>query len=343
MLLLIIYFVTRNSFLNSKEIGGQYLLMKSANKEIIPSVSQIDLYIKFNFDKYWNLALKRLKDRTEIKIDNEKYDIPSAHHPSYISDANIDLLYLYNQKMIKKGLAMCEFNPKTHRCGNNLVTLIENNRLLIKHPLEVEKNLNAIKKSDVRIYIEFVYSKFDNINTAYKHVHEKTFEILASILLSKTNNIKNRIYIYRVYVEHDKIINSNKPLINKRQIFIESFDKHSVFPDKFNSLVIPLTKKENGCNFDEYLYFETQNGITFDVQIEHSEGLDSHKTDLLIFLLENISNIQLITSYLKLMGYTMKNEKFNYELKGDESKTSLENSYAYNLKPNWFKKYIEIN
>lgn len=334
LLLSLILIIKNKSSKNIKESGGEYLLLKSYRKDrkdILPSVSQIDLYSKSLFDLHLEMALKRLRERTEININDTTYKISDSHYPSYISDANIDLLYLFYTNLIKNGIGVCEYNSKSGLCGNNLISSVHSNSFEIKNNSEIK--LPNLDSNNIQVYIEFVYSDLNDISEAYESIHNQTFKVLNEII-NDTNN--HKFYIYRFSVEYDYVC-KNYSLFENNEIIIKGLGNS--YAGKFKNLIIPLTLEENGCKFDEYLHFELINGKKFDIQIEHSEGLDNHKSDVLGFILRNFNDDSKINLYLEKLGYKMNNGKFDYELKG-LSNQKLEKSYIYSLNPVWFNKYL---
>lgn len=324
-----------------KESGGQYVSLANGSNKILPSVSQID-FLEKPFNYYFKNAIKRLQERTILKTKDTTFNVDSSHRPSYISDANIDLLYLYYQNLIESGVSVCELNSLKYDYGKNLVSEFD----LLNKPL-IKKNhaFQKINNENIQVYIEFVYSNINNIPKVYKKIHMITFEILEDIMKSNDNYKK---FIYRIHVDKDEV-NREEEKFKDENIII----KASYFENKFKTLIIPFTKKDNGCSFDEYLHFKATNGKTYDVQIEHSEALDNHKSDVLTFILRTTDSEELINKYLMELGYEIVDGKFRCKLKGEkfakmytgteEQNKWFKETYYYNLKPEWFNKYVLIN
>lgn len=323
-----------------KESGGQYVSLVNGSNKILPSVSQID-FLEKPFNYYFKNAIKRLRERTILETKDEIFNVKSSHRPSYISDANIDLLYLYYQNLIDSGVGVCELNSLTYDHKNNMVSELESNNYSIKK----QHTFQEINKENIQVYIEFVYSNINNIPKVYKKIHMKTFEILEDIM--KTND-NYKIFIYRIHVDKDEV-NREEEKFKDENIIIKVIHPEN----KFQTLIIPFTKKDSGCSFDEYLHFKATNGKTYDVQIEHSEALDNHKSDALTFILQTTDSEELINKYLMELGYEMVDGKFRCKLKGEkfvkmytgteEQNKWLKETYYYNLNPEWFDKYVLIN
>lgn len=323
-----------------KETGGEYLLLVNDSNETLPSVSQVD-FLEKPFNYYFKNAIKRLQERTILETKDEIFNVKSAHRPSYISDANIDLLYLYYQNLIVSGVGVCELNSLKYDYGNNLVSEFNLNKYSIKTKSDIPK----INNENIQVYIEFTYLDIINIPLAYKKIHKATFETLKEIM---NLDDKHRFFIYRFYIDNDEL-DKEKIKYKDKNIIIKANNPEN----KFKTLVIPSTKKSSGCSFDEYLHFKATNGKTYDVQIEHSEALDNHKSDILTFILRTTESEKLINKYLAKLGYEMVDGKFRCKLKGEEFSgiyigTEKQNkwfkeTYYYNLKPEWFNKYVLIN
>lgn len=323
-----------------KEIGGEYLLLVNKSNEMLPSVSQVD-FLEKPFNYYFKNAIKRLQERTILETKDEIFNVKSAHYPSFVSDANIDLLYLYYQNLIESGIGVCELNSLTYDHKNNLVSKFKSNKFSVKKDIQIQK----INNENIQVYIEFVYSDLNNIPLTYKRIHRVTFETLEEIMRTNGNHKK---FIYRFHVDEDEVY-EEKVKHRDKNIIIKASNPEN----KFKTLVIPSTQKDNGCNFDEYLHFKATNGKTYDVQIEHSEALDNHKSDVLTFILRTTESEDLINKYLMELGYEMIDGKFRCKLKGEKisgiyTGTEKQNkwfkeTYYYNLKPEWFDKYVLIN
>lgn len=323
-----------------KETGGEYLSFVNESNKIVPSVSQIDFLAK-PFNYYFKNAIKRLQERTILETKNATFNVDSSHRPSYISDANIDLLYLYYQNLIVSGVGVCELNSLSYKHGNNLVSEFNLNKYSIKTKSDIPK----INNENIQVYIEFTYLDIINIPLAYKKIHKATFETLKEIM---NLDDKHKFFIYRFYIDNDEL-DKEKLKHRDSNIIIKANNPEN----KFQTLVIPSTKKDSGCSFDEYLHFKDINGKTYDVQIEHSEALDNHKSDILTFILRITDSEDLINRYLTKLGYEMIDGKFRCKLKGEEfsgiyigtekQNKWLKETYYYNLNPKWFDKYILIN
>lgn len=324
-----------------KESGGQYVSLVNESNEILPSVSQVD-FLEKPFNYYFKNAIKRLQERTILETKDEIFNVKSSHYPSFVSDANIDLLYLYYQNLIESGIGVCELNSLTYKHGNSLVSKFKPNKISVKKVMAIPK----INDENIQVYIEFAYSNLNNIPLSYKKIHRTTFETLKEIIMTKADR---KIFIYRFHVDNDEICKMEVKHRDK-SIIIKGFKE---IEDRFKTLVIPLTKKDSGCKFDEYLHFKDINGKTYDVQIEHSEALDNHKSDILTFILRITDSEDLINRYLTKLGYEMIDGKFRCKLKcekfsgmytGKEVQNKwLKETYYYNLNPEWFDKYILIN
>lgn len=331
----------------NKESGGQYFQISYGKLKLVPSVSQLYLYNKSLYQYHLDNAVNELKNRSQIEINNLIFNISTLHRASYISDANIDLLYLYYKNLIHSGYGVCEYNflsssDKLPDCQNNLISVYENNEFSIKNKLDFE--LGKINNENIQVYIEFAYSNFNDISNAYHMIHLKTNEVFEEIIENQDNYKR---FIYRFQVDDNSI-----KLINKIYIQSDKLINSIQTNDKFTNIIIPETQANSGSNFDEFLHFESINGKIFDIQIEHSEGLDKHKSDILEFILRTTENETLINEILTNLGYVFENEKFKCILKSGTIKKYIgnlnqnkiiQNSFYYSLNKTWFEKYIMIN
>lgn len=156
--------------------------------------------------------------------------------------------------------------------------------------------VDLLKGSNIYVFIEFSYPgtmEKHLVIDMYSKIHRKTLQIMKMIIdnVEKSKNI-NQIYVIRILTS--KIDDNVLPFT------IYNYDDNlSVFTimqdfnpttgiTKFNTINIPSTK--DSFAMDEFLFVKsnsvkTTNEINYFVQIEHSEGMERHKSNIVEFIL----------------------------------------------------------
>lgn len=299
VVLLLLVLITRKVL-----IGGEYIKMKSGH---IYSLSQLVYDNKSHTSTI--LDVKR-ELRGHHKFGKTKYITEDQWDTSYtakiISDAFIDLLgiiEIWNYKL-KDAFAVCEMESgfvynrtNVPSFGNNIPSYFDNNGISFESPSKVYRMIDASKK----IFIEFTYSRIINCEYAYDTIHQMT-----KILLFNSCISKSPIQIFRVEVNEDGSIASiPRAIFNDDILEITMTEKA-----KYNKIVIPKTDSTFG--FDEYIAFETLDNELYSIQIEHSESKNSHKSNVLEFLISNTLNLDddTVIGYISKLGFKTSNGKF---------------------------------
>ena len=322
--------------------GGEYLKMRpitSKNNEhdITPSISQITiennwslimdaLTNKINanllFSSIVNKAAYDFGKRALEKIGRYQYTFISAssnqsylYLPKHISDACLDLFGIAAQGLIDEGFAGNECDNDGHIENGELYSTYSKDFGGIKYGFKHIDEWFIPKKRAInyKVFIEFVYDSIIIKDRAYVNVHMLTNAILKQIINSKD---KTPFYIFRYYVDGNGYVHtkSKRNQIKETDISIEISDyihENETLKSKFSTIIIPSTKGQ--FKRDEGLFF-TRNSEGYDVQIEHSEGLGAHKSNIVDFVVRNISDKDKVKQVLKTLGYRTKgtgdNEKF---------------------------------
>lgn len=157
------------------------------------------------------------------------------------------------------------------------------------------------------VYIEYCYQKrFADITNAYRNVHDDTVEFLHELVSSE--GMLPKIIIRRMFVDNDGNISKDKIKVSRSvHYIIYDFEKNNK-TGLFDALNIPKTSADEGLAFDEYLEIEYE-GRKFSVQVEHSESLDNHKSNILDFVvyttkfLESNDKLNVANEILSKLGY----------------------------------------
>lgn len=185
----------------------------------------------------------------------------------------------------------------------------------------------------VRVFLEFVYGKFDDNSIGYRNIHKTTENILKHIFSSRETHPELQIVIIRLYVENNgNVVDFNMPDLDDTNMLLDT-------GREFQNIVIPSTKKE--FKYDEYID-ATSNGINYHIQIEHSEGLQKHKSNLVEFVLRQHKPEAETIKLLNYFGYKMHDGK--YVTVNEEGKriNVPKTSVIYKANENFCTKYMRI-
>ncbi len=316
--------------------GGEYLKMRPINatndaRDITLSISQLTIennssliikalknHIDTNllFSSIVNKAAYDFGKRALEVIGNEQYTFISAlskqtylYLQKHISDACLDLFGIAVQGLINKGFACNECYDNGNIESGGLYSIYDetigginmNEKLWFKH---IYKTVIPITEPiNYNVFIEFVYDSIIIKDRAYVNMHMLTNAILNQIINTKK---RTPLYIFRYYVDENGYVRTKSKITIKNGITI--VDNASKYFDK---IIIPSTKGQ--FKRDEGLFF-TRHGKGYNVQIEHSEGLGFHKSNIVDFVVRNLDNKDQIKQILKTLGYETKgtndNERF---------------------------------
>ena len=341
--------------------GGEYLKMRPINatdatRDITPSISQLTIEnnttsiqkalknkIDANllFSSIVNKAAYDFGKRALEVIGSEQYTFVSAsskqtylYLQKHISDACIDLFGLSLLNLINKGYGVCEcYDDETTQVGELFTVHNSNTTPSFVRAKKTDSKLDEDLRLDrskpvVKVFIEFVYDSIIYKDRAYVNIHMLTNAILKQII---NNENKTSFYIFRYYVDENGYVHT-KSKRNQIQVIdksIEIFDyiyEDKTLKSKFSTIIIPSTQDKFAR--DEGLFFVDTKGTQYDVQIEHSEGLGAHKSNIVDFVVRNLNSNKyspLITAVLKELGYQMnRDKKFTCTLQGDvDTKNSV--------------------
>lgn len=334
----------------SKMNGGEFMKVTSDDISIIPSVSQIESMNYPPFEMKLKDSVEELKRRTEINVFGSTFTVEQLHHMKYISDAYIDLYGVWLNKGCQlNGFGVCEWNNKyrymkneEYTYGNNILTTIKNRMIQLG-----ENKIMREEPVDVYIYIEFMYptNGFQDIPKAYESIHRKTVNLISSIL-----EMKNRkLFVLRFSMETEEVEEMKDNAVTNDFYYLYQ----TASENRFKRLMIPDTKKENGLAFDEYIEF-TYNKRRYSIQIEHSEGYQNHKSNILDFLLYSLKELKhdvYIDDILKYFGFVKNKPKYQTSVKinstgriiqynetnASELNSIIRNSAFYAINNEWFE------
>lgn len=306
--------------------GGQYLLLKhKINGDLIlPSISQTiisNIGLPDNFNQLLYFAVRKFINDITEKFKKENYYINRLNHDSFISDANIDFISLLYNGYIKYGFAVCEFNRDNNTYGNNLLTIYDdiNDDVHISPPRVTKENffgrnkLYAITKEysrfdymnvrlipNIYVYIEFNYNKIMDDATGYLNIHRATTEILRRIIHDDKYYRMNYIFIFRVFVNDNGSITFDN--------LYNIYDGIYLYDDIEYQMKVNCPDSST-LYYDEYMKFQTNNGLIYDVQIEHNENWKQHKSNLIEFILRvtNGKNKLITERILKFFKFDLNN------------------------------------
>lgn len=292
--------------------GGEFTIARSKtnNEVILPSLSQISIISFPTKEQFIRNTKNEIRKRMDVNYHGEEFSI--LNKPKHLSDANYDLLMLFYNHNIRNGFAVCELCNKYRydrnsniSYGNNLVTNIVNGDVTVDRIVKYDS-----VEVKTYVYIEFVYSDkgFKDFMITYERIHNETEKIINDYVIGH-----NGIFAFRIFVNDEGIVPYKEINIKDNIIHIYS----SVIENTFIQLIIPSTDKNNGLQYDEYLEFET-----YSIQIEHSEGLGKHKSNILVFLLYSTKMKycqERINKCLDALGYEKDNNIYRSSIKYNDS------------------------
>lgn len=293
-----------------------------------------------------------IRRRMEINYNGEDYTL--LNKAKHISDTNYDLLMISYKYKLSNAFAVCELcnnyrytyekNITDASHGNNLVTNIIDGKVTIDSDIKIEN-----KEINTYVYIEFVYDKngFNDFEKAYEEIHNETYKLLSENVIGRSG-----IFIFRVSYNDKGEKQICKELeLGDNIIHIYGWENET----RFKELMIPSTTKDKGLKYDEYMEFTTR-GYRYSVQVEHSEGFEKHKSNILDFILyaTEMKNCQeRINKCLDILGYEKTGTKYNASIKynksdtgiikyrgATEQNTTINNSAIVQNQKGWFKRNL---
>lgn len=245
------------------------------------------------------------------KYDNEDVTMDYLTTPHLISDANADLFGLLmlrdrSKLDIKNAFAASEFHAsKKFAEKKELLTIYnassgikikksgdsKNSNLSSVYSEEPVKSLISNSKK-VKIYLEYSYDSKARAYELYRLVHLDTGERLVRILEDMDFEEADELVKF-VFMKIDPTTTS--PNISIFEYYdLEDNDGRSmrIYGNKletYSRVVVPKTKGE--FSYDEAIFLEVvrnDSNYFIEIQIEHSEGKSSHKSNLVEFIARNI-------------------------------------------------------
>ena len=309
--------------------GGEYLKYKSKYREAILSPSQIYLNSLQEYSFKDDMCVHIHNSANQIRKDilnmhaNIEYFRIDAGKGRLFSDANIDLEIAKAVFEPTAGFGVCELESEilhrgvtvTPTYGNNILSYIDDDK--VKHDIASKYKIDAnkLRHANKQIFLEFSYKGDDiDIFTAYENIHKATKHIF--------NDIKKRItdgkqmFIYKVFVAEDGTVSyKNMSVVAKGTI--NGYKAMAAYGKEWQlqqeKIMVPATEYSFGM--DEFIYLETAIG-NFSIQIEHSENLRLHKSNMIEFILRIANNGSYVNlnSIAKMQNRSLGLKKY-YELK----------------------------
>lgn len=131
-----------------------------------------------------------------------------------------------------------------------------------------------------------MYSTIKDVVKAYLESHLYTLKIIDYVRENMASD-KTNVFIFRIRItEYGNVDDehSYSRIIENENFKVISVVRGNIPPPI--EIVIPETR--NSLQMDEYISFTTENDISFSIQVEHSEGLNTHKNNMVEFLLRTI-------------------------------------------------------
>lgn len=214
--------------------------------------------------------------------------------PAYLSDANIDFISFANAFELKNGFSVCEYRSLytrydcqfvTANLQNHIASYFDNRKIT---RIAMDRNFISLskRKHNVNIFIEFMYSTIKDVAKAYLESHLYTLKIIDYVKEHMSSDKRN-IFVFRIRItEHGNVDDehSYSRIIENENFKVISVVRGNIPPPI--EIIIPETR--NSLQMDEYISFTTENDISFSIQVEHSEGLNAHKNNMVEFLLRTI-------------------------------------------------------
>lgn len=186
--------------------------------------------------------------------------------------------------------------------------------------------------SDISVFIEFVYETFDSVDLYYK-IHYRTAEILKYVFSQYADIMVFRLVVRNGFVqEFDPSKVKIKELrydpnyddtikvlyydgVHKVENTLTDAEKNG-----FKTIRIPRTRIDHSLKYDEGLLVQTFNEKRYDIQIEHSENLGEHKSNIVEFIVRSlvrryVRDKETVIRFLnKAFSYNVREGKLVYTL-----------------------------
>ena len=203
---------------------------------------------------------------------------------------------------------------------------------------EIAYPVTDIKVNDkciLNVFVEFVYNNLKDISIAYSTIHLTTSKVLRSIFSLFTKDHTIKLAVVRILVKDDGSIDNDIELKCENQLIY--FNNAS----GFNYISVPSTK--SSFEYDEYLEVQRKISEFYKIQIEHSEKLSKHKSNLVEFVLRNSNDAEFIKQVLSKFGYLLHNGKYITKEEGTDRVIKLPtDSIIYKANESFCRTYMNI-
>lgn len=179
---------------------------------------------------------------------------------------------------------------------------LKNFNLVHHDNLTKMQNLFNIKyfenKNNVDIFIDFAYPNSISINRYFHQIHDVTRYLINKIIKITNSTIHNKnqnhyIFIIGVKIKqyqdwkniYKEIKEIDFKLLNDSKYQLHDINKYSnkINDNDLNNKSINLPNSKT-FSMDEFIRLATNNSV-YNIQIEHSEGLDAHKSNIVEFIM----------------------------------------------------------
>lgn len=285
-------------------------------------------------------------------------EIPNVEHVFCKNEFQSERLFnSINSTNINDGFTIDRETQLSYHINHHPVTNINDFEIIsIKNSTGINKtnfftDIHLATKN-IYVFIEFSYTgtvKKSEVVKSYQLIHYKTQFIMEKIIEdSKSYSDGNYIYVIRILLS--KITDTIEFVKHNYENFtiitiLQDFDRER--GTKFNTINIPKTEKSFAM--DEFLVvnckFNQDVKINYFVQIEHSEGMQHHKSNIVEFILRTckvlgINNSTCKNILVEDLHYSLdKLDKFNINLMDDKC-DKLESVFRF-ANPEFFRDELE--
>lgn len=272
-------------------------------------------------------ALNVMRSNAKYKFGDNSVTINKMNEMREVSDAHIDLVGILmnrNRLHFTRGIGVCEWHGASSEIvkseSNEFITIFDGKSISLTKSANITTELKLIKSlegnSDIKIFLEFSYKNGLHAIDYYSYIHKFTIRIIPLLIMNVKRDIDN-IFAVRINMNENRItkpIDLSNIIRNIKQYSTSNFVVNCYDECEFDKVVIPETKKE--FSYDEEILLEIDKpNIKIEIQIEHSEGGKSHKSNFVEFIGRNISNKvnnenEIIDIFEKVTNYKFENGKF---------------------------------
>lgn len=299
-----------------------YIIMKNTEPKLFSDalLDGVNILRKINEIQY----VVTMNEFPSIKLIYPELPNVLGKNKNFDADDELNLInFLEDKTLINRKIDFQQIlNAKS---GNNKMHFIENDfggNVVHFHDNLDHHLFNNNMDKQIFIFIEFSYNNFIGknkfqIHPLYLQIHSHTLKLLKRII---NYPFKQSLYVFRFVIDDNKFIDPSGIVFNYFEVeqvdvpkiigtteisyYIENFDNSN------KSYPINIPDTTISFDMDEYLMINYEN-LNFHVQIEHSENLSKHKSNLVEFLIRSFNLLNYSSSdllkFLKHINYDLKN------------------------------------